>query len=210
MTDMSVESKSAPDFTTAQIASYFKVKVGTVRSWVADGCPAERRGKGKPIQFSLERVKEWKRLSASAGADLDPQREKAMLDRERRLKVAAERKALEGKLVKVTDVEDYWGQMVGAARAKLLSLPIKLAPVVMSCTTLMEVQDEAQRLIGEALEELAGDGVPHNLDLETTAETDGQSVVGQIPEAVSGVERGTGPVEDEPSTVPEGDTGRTQ
>jgi hypothetical protein len=149
---------------------------------------------------------QWKSASASAGANLDPQREKALLDRERRLKVATERKVLEGKLIPVSEVEEHWGMLVGAARAKFLTLPNKLAPVVVSCETLPEVEDEARRLVNEALAELAGTGVPDHVDLESASEFDDQSMGGLIPEAISGSECGTGSVEDESGPVSGGDT----
>ena len=106
MTESAEESSSPTTYTTAQVAAHFKVKVGTVRSWVTDGCPAERRGKGKPIQFDIRKVAEWKSGSASVGANLDPQKEKALLDRARRIKVETEVKVLRGRLVPTEQVEE--------------------------------------------------------------------------------------------------------
>jgi hypothetical protein len=182
--------------TTAQIAAHFHVKVGTIRNWVADGCPAERRGKGKPVLYDLDKVKQWKTSSSSSGANLDPQREKALLDRERRLKVTTERKVLEGKLIPAAEVEDHWGQLVGNARAKFLSLPVKIAPAVIACNSIAEVENEARRLINEALAELAGSGMPDTGNMETTGESDDQPVGGHVPETEPGEFSGAGPVGD--------------
>ena len=192
--------------TTAQIAAHFHVKIGTIRNWTADGCPAERRGKGKPVLYDLDKVKQWRQSSSSSGANLDPQKEKALLDRARRMKVEAEVKVLKGRLIKVDEVEDHWSQLVAAARAKFLSLPHKLAPAVVACGSLREVEDEARTLINEALQELAGTGVPDHIDMEAATESDDIGVGRQVPEAVSGGECGAGAVEDGQSAVPEGDT----
>ena len=192
--------------TTRQIADHFHVKVSTVRTWVVEGCPAERHGKGKPIQFDLDKVKQWRGSSSSPGANLDPQREKALLDRERRLKVTTERKVLEGKLIPISLVEEHWGNLVGAARAKFLSLPQKIAPAVVSCETIAEVEDEARRLVNEALDELAGSGRPDTGDMESPAEPDNQPVGGHVQEAERGEFSGAGSVANGSGDIPERDS----
>lgn len=206
-TQDSAESTSARTYTTKQMASHFSVTLPTIRQWVVNGCPADSFGRGKSLKFNLDEVKMWRKGATGKDTELDPQREKALLDRERRLKVTAERLVLEGKLIPTAAVEEHWGQLVAAARAKFLSLPHKLAPAVVSCETLIEVENEARRLVNEALEELAVSGVP---DMEATTEPDGQSMGGQIPETEPGGQLGAGGVEDVEGGISEGDTGLTQ
>ena len=192
--------------TVLQVSQVYGVTRSAVGLWIADGCPVAIRSqvRGSPHLLDLEQVRAWKKKGAK---ELDPQREKALLDRERRLKVTAERLVLEGKLIPTAAVQEHWGQIVAAAKAKFLSFPHKVAPAVVSCETLIEVENEARRLIDEALEELAVSGVP---DMEAAAEADGQSMGGQIPETESGGELGTRPVEDEQGGISTGDDGCTQ
>ena len=186
--------------TVLQVSQVYGVTRSAVGMWIADGCPVAIRSpsRGSPHLLDLEQVRAWKKKGAK---ELDPQYEKAMLDRERRLKVTAERMVLEGKLIPTDAVQEHWSALVAAARAKFLSLPHKLAPAVVSCETLREVEDEARRIVNEALEELAGNGIP---DLEATPEPDGESMGGQVPEVVSGSECGTGPVADGEGQLSEG------
>jgi hypothetical protein len=86
--------------------------------------------------------------------------------------------------------------MVGAARAKLLALPTKLATMAVASTNLEEIQHGAEGLVKEALEELAGDPCPSTEGLDATAEPDGEPVGGKLSETESRGECGTGPVAD--------------
>ena len=85
---------------------------------------------------------------------------------------------LRGELARIDDVVLYWGNLVAAARARLLALPSMLAPQVASHGRIAEVEALLRKFVNEALSELAGDGVPgktkeraevHARDLETAA-----------------------------------------
>ncbi len=63
-----------------------------------------------------------------------------------------------GELVDARAVERTWQKMVVTCRAKLLALPTKLAPQVVSCSSMAEVHKLLEDAIHEALTELADDG----------------------------------------------------
>jgi len=148
----------------SQLAELCGVNLSTVDNWVRDGCPfisrPVRQGVGR-WEFSVAAVFEW-RINRERQAVLG---DVVTIDENeaRRRKLAAEAGLAElelhmanGAAVAIKDQEKIWVQMVGAARAKLLSLPTKLCRLVAievepaACQALMEDG------ISEALGELAG------------------------------------------------------
>ena len=65
-----------------------------------------------------------------------------------------------GRLIPADAVEQAWLDHVTAARAVLLALPTKLAPIVMSASTIREVEDFARDEIFRALDSLADETAP--------------------------------------------------
>ncbi len=83
-------------------------------------------------------------------------------DVERTRKMAAdariaeiELRKVEGELVIAEEVVDAWTSVVGAVKARLLSIPTKAAPIVANETEAGECQIILEDLINEALEELS-------------------------------------------------------
>jgi hypothetical protein len=62
---------------------------------------------------------------------------------------------LEGKLIPIEMVEDTWQKISGAIRARILSMPSKLAPRIAGTTDPRKVEDELIRECHEALIELS-------------------------------------------------------
>jgi len=75
-------------------------------------------------------------------------------------KQALEVKKLKGELVPAEDIIEHWGKLLGAFRAKVLAIPPKAAQVALDATSLEDVEDHLEYFLIEALEELAGDGMP--------------------------------------------------
>lgn len=121
-------------------------------------------------------------------------------------KTELELEALRGSLVPAAQVIEHWQQFVGSARAKLLSMPSKLAGVLIACTDLNEIEAAVEASIYEALAELAGTGLPNakptdERDLggdfgamDATTEADGERVGRQVSNAKRGSQRGAGKV----------------
>jgi hypothetical protein len=83
-------------------------------------------------------------------------------DVERTRKMAAdariaeiELRKVEGELVIAEEVVDAWTSVVGAVKARLLSIPTKAAPIVANENQAGECQIILEDLINEALEELS-------------------------------------------------------
>lgn len=140
------------------------VSVVTIDNWVRDGAPFVRRPVRKGVgqwEFSPGAVVQWRidRERQSALGDL------AQVDEmeARRRKLAAEASLAElelqkanGAAVAIADQEKIWVQMVGAARAKLLSIPTKLGPSLAIEADAVVCQALVDGAITEALTELSG------------------------------------------------------
>lgn len=64
-------------------------------------------------------------------------------------------KALKGDLIHRDTAEKLWEDVIVACRARLLSMPSKVAPIVIHCKTIPEVRDKIESLVHEALNELS-------------------------------------------------------
>lgn len=86
---------------------------------------------------------------------VQPQVEKAMLDKRRREKVEIEIDVLKGKLIEANRVEKVWADLVIACRAKLLGIPTKLAPTVIGILEVSKIESLLRDNMREALDELS-------------------------------------------------------
>ena len=101
------------------------------------------------------------RLVFGVGAsDLDPQQEKALLDRTRRELLEIELDVRKQNVIPAEVVESRWSKLIADSRAKLLTLPSRLATKVVGAATHQQAEREARLLIHEALSELAKPGSP--------------------------------------------------
>ena len=194
------ENSTAGLVDKVELARIFKVKVRTIATWIDDGCPVAHRGggRGNPNLFDLAKVQDW-RANVATGGPLDLTAERALLTREQRREAEIRVKKATRELIPIKEVGQLWSDMIGAARSKLLSIPTKAAPLVVSCGTLGEVQTVLDDLVREALEDVAGDGIPRDQlpgSVEATTETDSQPVGGPLPEAEQREQRGAGAVAD--------------
>lgn len=151
----------------AELAALLGVHRNTVLAWVARGCPVHERGssgRGNEHRFDLAAVVRWREDEAARAATGNT--EGIDLDAARLRKVAAEAALTElevakkrGQLVEIEAVATVVGEQFAAVRARLLSLPTKLAPLLAASTDLNEVQVLLQQGVNEALSELSGDGI---------------------------------------------------
>lgn len=140
------------ELTKKELATELHVAVGTVDSWQRDGMKYHRVGRNN--MYRIKEVFDFL-MTRSNSKRLDPAQERARLHKSQRQIKQRELEILNGEYARLADIEDAWGTLVGAARAKMLSLPKKIAPAVMSATTMSEVEEEARLLVYEALTELA-------------------------------------------------------
>lgn len=88
---------------------------------------------------------------------LNPQREKALLDRERRRIAELDRQHKEGRLVDTVTVREEWLAIVSIARSRLLSMPARIAPDLASESDSRRVEDHLRAAIHDVLDEMSSD-----------------------------------------------------
>jgi terminase small subunit / prophage DNA-packing protein len=151
--------------TKGDLARFFDVALPTVTSWVRKGCPyVEKGSKSKAWIFDTAAVAGWREEQAAQNAVGDT----ASLDIEeaRRRKLAAEAAMVEldlakrrGEVIEIEEVAGVVGDDYANVRAKLLSLPTKLAPQLIGIEDPAECKALIERGVSEALEELTADGI---------------------------------------------------
>jgi phage terminase Nu1 subunit (DNA packaging protein) len=139
-------------FTKAELAKELGVSPVTIQNWGRDGLACEKQGRGN--KYQMKAVLDYL-LARQGKTRLDPSQERARLHRSQRQIKELEILILKGEYAPMAEFEELWGQLVGNARAKFLSLPVKLAPTVMAAESMAEIEDASRLLIHEALEELS-------------------------------------------------------
>lgn len=178
-------------------AEFFLVSVQALDGWFTAGCPvAQRDGHGRITKVDLAEMARWRidRAAADNGNELD--RERTRLTKAQADKTELEVAELRAELVRTPLIEQHWQAMVAAMRAKVVSIPSKVAPQVAGPDDLNRVQELIQAVVFEALAEIAGDAFPDDVRKrlalaadqgdsdggEAAAETDGDAV-GERPSA---------------------------
>lgn len=168
----------------SQTAEAFNVTTPTIDAWVRRGCPHRREG--REYCFTLHLVIEWRisELTKKASVEktpsgLDALGRKTMAEAQiKEMELAA----LQGLTIPTDQVEKSWERMIADCKKRLLSIPIKTAPLVMACKTIPEAKELLEIHIYEALNELSIinpaqfiDGADHPL-LAAAGEADDQPV----------------------------------
>lgn len=96
-------------------------------------------------------------ITANDGERLDPQQEKARLDRERRMIVELERAEKEGRLVDVDVVRGEWLSLIAIAKSRFLALPTRQAQQFIGLSELREAESRLRAVVHDGLSELACD-----------------------------------------------------
>ena len=134
------------------LAGELNVAAATIATWQRDGLPYHKEGRSN--YYLLREVVDF--LLARQGSDrLDPAQERAKLHKSQRLIKELEYSVLSEKYIPIETVERFMTDVFANVRGRLLGLPTRLAPAVLSCTTLPEIHDAAQSLVYEALNDLA-------------------------------------------------------
>lgn len=169
-----------------ETADFFGVAIGTVDLWVRRGLSYEREGTN--VYFNSSQVTQWLEAQASerAAGAAGPA---GTLDEARVRKTNADAALAElqlqrerGEVVPIADVAKTFGEQCAAVRAKLLSIPTKLAPRVAIEADEGTCRELLAREITEALNELVGEGSTGSDagELEAPANPDGERVGGPV------------------------------
>ena len=152
------------EVSTRELAEVFEVNFSTIANWYKEGMPREgvKTGRGGGAIYSTKRCIDWftlrekKRYSLGdeEGTIYDVNVEKGRLTHHQANKEAMIEAQLRGELIAAGEVEKEWSAAVLAARAKMLSLPSKLAKVAINAESVKEIERLAYDLLEEALNEL--------------------------------------------------------
>lgn len=139
----------------------------TLTQYQREGMPLIAKGsRGKENEYDVAAVIAWfkNRLQAErsqqSSGDLNYEVERTRLTKAQADKQELDLAARRGELVDVSDVRKHWQQMVFAAKAKLLAIPVKAAPAVITAQSTAEVFELLTAMIREALDELSETGAP--------------------------------------------------
>lgn len=185
-----------------QVAYLLGVTTRTIRTWqdaAENPLPIAERGvRGTQHRYDPQAVCRWWR-DREIGRLLDTDDDGERLDLEQQRaqhhKVELEVQQLQANLIPRDLSVATWQAQVAAARAKLLSMPTKIAHAVVAATELAEAEGVIRSHVYEALNELSESGLPPSIEeqlradgigLEAAAEPDRESVVGPVPEAKPG------------------------
>ena len=146
-----------------ELAELFGISERTLTRYQHEGLPIARVGtRGVPNTYDTAEVHGWLVDRATCGASGSEGGEVLILDAERaRLaKVQADTAELKlsrarGELVETEAAMRAWGQVIQTARARLLAIAPKAAPLLIGVRTPAEAQAIVDTLVCEALAELA-------------------------------------------------------
>lgn len=144
-----------------QTAAIFGCTTQTLRTWVGQGCPCVQQGQGQrvPWQFKTADVSHWLVRTAVEKAGNKGQSTNLDGAKLRRLNALASMAELDlarriGEIVPIAAVDEIVGEQHTSIKAKLLSMPSRAAPLLVTCKTVAEYRDILDRMIREILEEL--------------------------------------------------------
>lgn len=135
----------------------------TLTEHIKAGLPfvAAPEKRGQPYKFDTADVFRWlvereitKRLPAGSEL-LDPQRERAALDRARRLEVELRLREREGELIPAPAVESEWFRLISTFRQRLLALPSRVSPLVAAESDAAKVHGIIEGLLHECMTALS-------------------------------------------------------
>lgn len=110
-------------------------------------------------------------------------------------KVETENRVRRAELADTKQMIDLWSGILAAVRAKLLSLPTKLGPQLVNNNDPAAIVSRIRAEVYAALDELSSDTENDSLDIEATAEVDGEPMGRSIPQTFERSISGTGELE---------------
>ena len=105
--------------------------------------------------------------------ELDLSKERARLAHHQANKTSLEEDTLRKRLLAADEVAQTWTEMVGAARAKLLAMPQRIAQIAIAGNTIREIEESVRNEVYGALSELAGDTQAGHASVDAAAPIDG-------------------------------------
>ena len=143
-------------YTTSELAEVMGLSGRRIRQLEKEGVfPKVARGRWDIAQVMQGYVSCIKAQAAKSGEELDLTQERTLLTRANRKKAELELQIMKGELHRSEDVEWVMNDMLGAFRARCLTIPSKTAPRLQGQTELAVIQNIIKKEIYEALLELS-------------------------------------------------------
>lgn len=141
--------------TTSEISEIFGISPRRIQQLAKEGVFV-RASHGKfDLSASVKSFVEYQVEREKTEEELDKATEEALWTRARRQKTELELQIMRGELHRSEDVKRVMNDMLGAFRAKILSIPSKFAPQIVGKTEIPPVKDVLKKGVHEALEELS-------------------------------------------------------
>ena len=142
----------------------------TLTTWQSKGMPVKLVGKrGTSNEYDTSDVIDWyvkkeigKLTVDESGKYFDLEKERSRLTHHQANKTALEEEVLKGNLLPSDEVIEVWGNYISSVRAKLLSMPTKLAHSLINCSDFEDVEAILKKGVFEALQELSEYNVESN------------------------------------------------
>lgn len=140
---------------TAEISEIFGISTRRVQQLAKDGVFV-RVGHGQfDLPASVNSFIEYRLDDTKDEGVLDKTTEEAKWTRARREKTELELQIMRGDLHRSEDVRRVMNDMMGAFRARILSIPSKFAPQLVGLTEIPPIKEVLKQGVYEALEELS-------------------------------------------------------
>lgn len=200
--------------TTAELASLVGITREQLHRYKDQGIisPSDRN-EWRTVETVCAMMAHYRSGVSRGGTNLDLAAERAKLAKEQTETQAMKNAAMRRELLPASAVNSAMQSAFARCRARLLSIPSKLAPVLLTRGTATEMQDSLFDAVSDALAELAatvvcpvesdsGSGEDVVADPVPAAEDDRKPVVRRKQGSKPGSKRGTGAVGHEPRGVP--------
>lgn len=147
--------KNTYTVTTAEISEIFGISTRRVQQLAKDGVFV-RVGHGQfDLPASINSFIEYRLDDTKEEGVLDKSTEEAMWTRARRQKTELELQIMRGDLHRSEDVRRVMNDLLGAFRARILSIPSKFSPQLVGLTEIPPIKEVLKQAVHEALEELS-------------------------------------------------------
>ena len=141
--------------TQQELGQHLDISAARVSQYVAEGIfPKAKHGKW---EFDFYRTIYIRHLRSGGGAvadgSLDPVKERARKDKEQADKTALENKQRRGELVEVGKVKLLWARLASETKGRLLSIPTRVAPLLVHRESPAEIEGIIRKEVKAALGE---------------------------------------------------------
>ena len=176
--------------TSKDVAKLLGIDERTLRRWKNDGMPAFESG--EVGNWYVERKLKERFGDAANGEGLDFTAERARVAKEQADKLAMENDARRDMTMTRGEVAALLTRVIMIFKTRLMTIPMKLAPLLFGMKSIPEIMEALKAAIYEALNELS---VELSIEADKAAAgSDGKQVGRRKPKAKSGGKRGAGKV----------------